>query len=61
MRGADVDMLAPLGIGREGARACERGLALTGGVHLSADAERTRVEGEQGSAREGERRRHGLA
>jgi hypothetical protein len=54
-------MLAPLGIGREGARACERGLALTGGVHLSADAERTRVEGEQGRAREGERCRHGLA
>jgi hypothetical protein len=37
-KATSIDKPTPLGRGREGARKCERGLALTGGVHLSADA-----------------------
>jgi hypothetical protein len=36
--GNNTDKPAPSGRGREGAWVCDRGLALTGGVHLSADA-----------------------
>jgi hypothetical protein len=37
-READANKSTPLGRGREGARACRRGLSLAGGTHLPGEA-----------------------